>query len=380
MYSARRRAYEILENDDQRDWRTRAVHWTIVVLVIGTVAAAVLGTIPAVHDRVHHVFKIFDYISFGVFLTEYLARVWSAPEDPRRSKLTPTRARLRYIFSATGIVDMLAIGPLIIAHIFSVDIQVITLLRLVRFLKLLRYSTGIISLADALWTERHTLIACLVVLAAAVVFSSTAMYELEAAAQPEKFGSIPAAMWWSIATLTTVGYGDSVPVTPGGRIVASVTMVTGLIILALPIAVVSNAFGEIIRRRGFVVNWGTLSRLPLFSGLDAGVMGEALQVLAARSYDPGNTLFRPGDPLNELHIIASGDVSVEGPDGRATLSDGDLFGGPAQYGGPRSACLMRALSRTRVLVFSESDLQALLVHRPTFAARLHMLATRQAES
>lgn len=380
MHLARRRAYEILENDDQRDWRTRVVHWTIVLLVIGTVTAAVLGTIPSVHDRAHHVFKIFDFISFAVFLVEYLARVWSAPEDPRRHRLTPTRARLRYIFSATGLIDMAAIGPLIIAHIFSVDIQVLTLLRLVRFLKLLRYSTGLISLADALWTERHTLIACLMVLAAAVVFSSTAMYELEAAAQPDKFGSIPAAMWWSIATLTTVGYGDSVPVTPGGRIVASITMVAGLIILALPIAVVANAFGEIIRKRGFVVNWATLSRLPLFSGLDAGVMAEALEVLEARSYDIGNTVSRPGDPLNELHIIASGDVSIEGPDGQATLSDGDLFGGPAQFGSPRSPCLMRALSRTRVLVFSESDLQALLVHRPTFAARLRMLSTRQAES
>lgn len=380
MQSARRRAYEILENDDQRDWRTRAVHWTIVVLVIGTVAAAVLGTIPEIHERNHELIKIFDYISFVVFLAEYLARVWSAPEDPRRSHLSATHARLRYVFSATGVVDMAAIGPLLIAHIFSVDLQVLTLLRLVRFFKLLRYSTGIISLADALWTERHTLLACLMVLSAAVVFSSTAMYELESHTQPDKFGSIPAAMWWSIATLTTVGYGDSVPVTPGGRIIASITMVTGLIILALPIAVVSNAFGEIIRKRGFVVNWGTLSRLPLFSGLDAGVMGEALQVLAARSYDPGNTLYRPGDPLNELHIVASGDISVEGPDGRVMLSDGDLFGGPAQYGGPRTACVMRAVSRTRILVFSESDLQALLVHRPTFAARQHMLATRKSES
>ena len=380
MMTARRRAYEILENDDLRDWRTRAVHWTIVTLVIGTVTAAILGTIPAVQERVHHTFKIFDFISFFVFLIEYLARVWSAPEDPRLHKISPARARLHYVCSPTGIIDMAAIGPLIIAHIFSIDIQVITLLRLVRFFKLLRYSTGIISLADALWTERHTLIACLVVLSAAVVFSSTAMYELESAAQPEKFGSIPAAMWWSIATLTTVGYGDAVPITTGGRMVASITMVAGLIILALPIAVVSNAFGEIIRKRGFVVNWGTLSRLPLFSGLDAGVMGEALQVLAARSYDPGNTIFRPGEPLNELHIVASGDVTVEGPDGTATLSDGDLFGGPAQFGGPRSPCLIRALSRTRILVFSENDLQALLVHRPTFAARLRMLSSRQAES
>src|SRR5438045_1936636 len=133
--------------------------------------------------------------------------------------------------------------------------------RSMRFLKLARYSPGMRSLLDALYAERRALFGCFVILLGAALISATAMHLVEQHAQPQKFGTIPDAMWWAIVTLGTIGYGDVVPITPLGRLVAGVTIFGGLIMIALPVGIIATAFAEEIHRRDFVVTWGMVAQI-----------------------------------------------------------------------------------------------------------------------
>ena len=124
------------------------------------------------------------------------------------------------------------------------------------------------------------------------------MHIVEGHIQPDKFGTIPDAMWWAIVTLATIGYGDVVPATGLGRLIASVTIVGGLIMIALPVGIVANAFSEVIHRRDFIVNWSMVARVPLFSHLTAGDIAHIMQLLQARQIDRGDIIFRRGEPAH----------------------------------------------------------------------------------
>jgi voltage-gated potassium channel len=373
----RRRLYEILEGDDTRDVITLVVRNVIIFTIVGNVGFAIIETLPRFQTGEHAMFfRIVEAFSFVVFVTEYAARIWVCVEDPRRTELSPLKARLRFLRSPGAIIDLIAILPFFVARVLPVDLRTLALLRLLRIFKLLRYSTGITALFEAIYAERHTLFSCLFVLLVAVITAATMLYLTEGSTQPNAFGSIPLAMWWAIVTLTTVGYGDVVPQTLLGRLIGAATMVMGLIVLALPIAIVATSFAEVIRRRGFVVNWATLARLPLFSGLSSAIIGEVLAVVRAQSFDAGNLILRRGEPASGLYVTAAGDIEIEGPGGRAQHKSGAVFGGPATPEAERSALLVRALTRVRLLMITETDLAVLTGRWPALAARLAEAARR----
>ncbi len=373
----RRRLYEILEGDDTRDAITMVVRFVIIVTIVLNVGFAIIETLPQFQTGEHAlIFRGVEAVSFVIFAIEYGVRIWVSVEDPRYSEMPAMRARWRFLRSPSALIDLIAILPFIIARLFAVDLRTLALLRLLRIFKLLRYSTGITALFEAIYAERHTLISCLFVLLVAVITAATLLYITEGANQPAAFGSIPAAMWWAIVTLTTVGYGDVVPQTPLGRMIGALTMVTGLIVLALPIAIVATSFAEVIRRRGFVVNWATLARLPLFSGLSPAIIGEVLAVVRAQSFDAGNLILRRGEPATSLYVTAAGTVEIESPDGRDNRPPGSAFGAFLTPEAERSALLVRAATRVRLLMIPEADLTVLTGRWPALAARLAEAARR----
>src|SRR5262249_25491513 len=124
------------------------------------------------------------------------------------------------------------------------------------------------------------------------------MHVIERHAQPDKFGTIPDAMWWAIVTLGTIGYGDVVPVTALGRVVTSVTIFVGLIMIALPIGIVATAFADEIHRRDFVVTWGMVARVPLFAELEATDIADIMRLLHAQQVEPGDVIARRGEPAH----------------------------------------------------------------------------------
>jgi voltage-gated potassium channel len=212
-----------------------------------------------------------------------------------------------------------------------------------------------------------------------VLFSATAIHLAEHDAQPENFGSIPAAMWWAIVTITTVGYGDVTPLTLAGRMIASVTMVTGYVMLGLPVGIVATAFAEEIHRREFVVTWSMVASVPLFRTLDATAIAEIMRYLSAQSIPAGTLIVRRGDIAQSMYFIADGEVEIELPGEPVRLGVGQFFGEMAiLHQTPRTANV-RSVAPTKLLILDAFDLQTLIGRNPEIGDAIRQVAAGRAE-
>lgn len=223
----RREVHDILEVGGDAHPAGRVVNVFIVVLIFLNAIAFAAETVEALYQRYALEFEIFNVFSVIVFTVEYVLRVWSSVEIPMLSRLPRWRARLRFATRPIMIIDLLAFLPFYLYWIVPMDFRVLRVLRLFRLLKLVRYSPALQTLGRVIADEYRALLGALLVIMVLLLFASTAMYFIERGAQPDKFGSIPAASWWALATLTTVGYGDVVPITPLGKMLGGVVMLLG---------------------------------------------------------------------------------------------------------------------------------------------------------
>ena len=136
------------------------------------------------------------------------------------------------------------------------------------------------------------------------------MHLAEGKVQPDKLGTIPDALWWAIVTIGTIGYGDVVPVTALGKLIATATIFAGLVMMALPVGIIANAFAEQIHRRDFIVTWGMIARVPLFAELDAAEISDIMELLRAQVAEPGEVIVREGDAAHSMYFIAAGEVEI----------------------------------------------------------------------
>ena len=197
------------------------------------------------------------------------------------------RARLKYALSPAGLVDLVAVLPFWFALVLPADFRFVLVFRIVRFFKIARYSPAMRSLLDVLYRERRALFGCLVITMGSALVAAALMHLAEGKVQPDKLGTIPDALWWAIVTIGTIGYGDVVPVTALGKLIATGTIFLGLIMMALPIGIIATAFSEQIHRRDFIVTWGMIARVPLFAELDAGEIADIMQLLRAQLVEAG---------------------------------------------------------------------------------------------
>ena len=363
---ARRRIHFVLESASS-DRTSIFVHRLLVVLVICSVSAVVLESVPELRQLYGHWFLAIEYVVATIFTVEYLLRLWSAPENTPYADMHPWVARWEFATSGSAIIDLLAILPFFLAFFLPHDLGILVLFRLQRFFKLARYSPGMRSLMAALEAERKALMASAIILLGLVLITASAMHLVEHDAQPDKFGSIPSSMWWAVVTLTTVGYGDVVPITLAGRIVASFTMVMGLMMLALPIGIVATAFTEEIHRREFVVTWAMLARVPLFGMLDAAEIAEIMKYLRAQTVPADTVIVRRGENAHCMYFIASGEVMVEGKDSNVRLGEGQFFGEIAVLRKSRRTATVRSMQPTKLLVLDANDLHMLMERNPQVA-------------
>ena len=220
----------------------------VCVILVNTVSL-ILWTVPALKVSYSLWFHIVEYCTVSVFVVEYGLRFWAVPEaDPAAN---PWRQRLRFVLSPTGLIDAAAIVPSLVAIavlLISGDSLSLSFLLAIRLLtrsaKLARYFPGGRRLGMALRLKAGQLLTAVAGLLVVLVIAAALMYFAESAAQPEVFNSIPAAMWWSVVTLTTVGYGDTVPLTGIGRLLAAVIAVLGIGLFALPAGILSAAMME----------------------------------------------------------------------------------------------------------------------------------------
>jgi voltage-gated potassium channel len=375
----RHRLYGLLEHGPIGDRAGRLVGRFIVALIVVNVVAVVLESVPAFEARYGTLFFVLETVSLVVFTVEYGLRVWVAVEHAPYRHMTKSAARLKFITSPFGIIDLLAVLPFWLAFVAPADLRVVLIFRVVRFLKLARYSPGMRSLLAALYAERRALFGCLVILLGATLVSASAMHLVEGEAQPAKFGTIPGAMWWAIGTLSTVGFGDVVPITVAGKLVASATVIAGLVMMALPVGIVATAFADEVHRRDFVVTWGMVARVPLFSGLGAIEIADIMELLRAEQVETGEMVVRRGEAAHSMYFVAAGEVEIALADERIRLGAGHFFGEIAVLRRARRSATVTALARTSLLVLDAHDLHALMARQPPIAERIREVARKRLE-
>lgn len=373
----KKRIYEILEVAAPNDLFARGVEVALVALIVLNVTAVILETVPELSAAYARVFLVIEFVTVALFLTEYAARLWVAPLQPALSRLPPWRARASYALHPFPIIDLIAILPSVVAILIgSEDLGFVVIFRLIRFLKLARYSPGMRSLAAAIVSERRAIMASGVIMLGLVIATATMMHALEGTIQPDKFGSIPLAMYWAVTTLTTVGYGDVVPVTAAGRLLAGITMVTGFTMFALPVGIIATAFAREIRQRDFVVTWSMVARVPLFSGLGGPDIAEVMRLLRAQTVEAGAVVTYAGEPATSMFFVVAGEVELDLPDGKRVLGDGSFFGEIAVLRRSHRSADVVALSRTRLLVLDVDDVHHLMHRRPEIRTRIREMAAQ----
>jgi voltage-gated potassium channel len=283
--------------------------------------------------------------------------------------LGAVRAALRWSVSPAGLLDLAAILPFWLSFL-STDLRIVLVLRLIRFFKLGRYSPAMRSLLEALYSERRALFGCFVILCGATLMAAALMHLAEGGVQPEKFGTIPDAMWWAIVTLGTVGYGDAVPMTAVGRLIGGVTIFAGLLMVALPVGIVATAFASEVHKRDFVVTWGLVARIPLFSQLSATQIADVMKILRAQKVEKGAVIVRRGEPAHSMYLIVDGEVEIRLRHRHVRLCAGDFFGEIAALRQSRRSATVQALTPTRLLALDASDLHSLMDREPQIASRI----------
>ena len=243
----RARVHSLLDADDGgTSALERYIDNGLLALVMLNATAVVLESVPRLHVQYGPLFTIIEMVSVYAFSLEYVLRVWSAVEN--RRYWHPVTGRLRFMFTPLALIDLLAILPFYLT-LGGLDLRILRIVRLFRVLKVTRYVKALKMIQQVVRHRRAELLVSVGVIAVMLVLVSSVMYYVESEAQPDKFGSIPDTMWWGVATLTTVGYGDVFPITPVGKVLSSLIAVLGLGLFALPTGILAAGFSEHLKEQ-----------------------------------------------------------------------------------------------------------------------------------
>ena len=252
--SSRQRTYEVLEIASDGDHLSRVVDIFLIVLILLSVISIVLESVESINSIYHTYFFWFEVISISIFTLEYILRMWSCVDNPSNAitKVSNIKLRTRYCLSFSAIIDLFAILPfycMMFGLFGNADMRFLRAFRLLRIFKLTRYSGAFDVLTMVFKENLRAFGAAFFILLVIMLLAASGMYYFEHESQPQDFSSILASMWWAFATLTTVGYGDVIPITPAGKSFGALITVVGVGMVALPTAILASAFSEQLRFR-----------------------------------------------------------------------------------------------------------------------------------
>lgn len=369
--TTRQAVHHVLEAGFGHSLEGTLVSGFMIALAIANVAAGAAYSLPEVQMRYGDWIKLLDAGSAVIFAGEYFLRLWSCVELPFFAQGMPWRDRVSYAARPLQVIDLLCFVPTAIGAILNVNLWAAMLLR---FVKIARYSPAVHSMARVVANERGPLFGAFVLMAGFVIFSATIMYFVERNAQPAQFGNIPAAAWWSVVTLATIGYGDAVPVTAVGKLTAGLIRIMGIAAFALPFGIIASGFSREATRRDFMVSWLLVARVPLFAGLDAAAVSQIIPLLHSRTFDAGDVIVHRGNPGDSMFFVVAGEVMVEQEAGDIALKEGDFFGEMALLEHRPRATSVRAVTRVRTLVLDRDDLERLGRRHPAIFTRIREVA------
>ena len=352
----------------------RGVHHAMVAAGVGIMLAdTVVPWRQAYDDALDAGFQIVC----AFFFAEYALRLWAAPGAPGAAHHAKWRARLAWARSLGGVCDFLGALPGAIDIVF--DPRYASLFGFIWVFKLVRYSPGLVSLERVIGNARHALLSVLLAFGIVLLLAASLAYLLEGSTQPAVFGSIPAALWWAIVTMTTTGYGDVIPQTVLGRILSGIVMVSGILVFALWAGILAIGFAEETRRREFLRTWDLVAKVPFFHDVGAAAIADVAQLLRPRDYPAGAVVVRRGERGDCMYFVAAGEVEIQLRPESIRLAPGDFFGELALLtGDPRNATIV-AVRQCTLLRLDIVDFRHLLGRQPELARIIRAAAEQRLE-
>lgn len=240
--SLRIKTHAILDPEEESSFAEKFTDYFIITLILLNVIAVMLETVDSVYIGNETVFKAFEIFSVTTFTIEYVLRIWTCTIKSEYKH--PFWGRLKYMFTAGALIDLAAILPFYLPLVFALDLRSLRVLRLLRVFKMGRYTKASRLIINVIQSKKEELVLSFFITFFLIIAASTVMYFVENAAQPHQFSSIPATMWWSVTTLTTVGYGDTIPITPLGKLLTGFISLLGIGIFALPAGILASGFSD----------------------------------------------------------------------------------------------------------------------------------------
>jgi voltage-gated potassium channel len=243
----RAKIFKLFDADHKNSFSERIINYFISILILLNVISIILDSVPRIQIDYGNYIEKFEHFVVFVFTIEYIIRLWTIKEN---QKYSGKYGRLKYIFSAIALVDLVSILPYYLHVVFNFGfIRILRLLRLIRVFKLERYSKGLRRIFYVLRTKKDDLITTFSIALFAIIIASCFIYFAENEAQPDKFSSIPESMYWAVITLTTIGYGDVYPITFMGKFFTCVIAIVGIGLIAFPTAIITSGFFEESKQR-----------------------------------------------------------------------------------------------------------------------------------
>jgi voltage-gated potassium channel len=241
--------FSMLEGEAHQSLITRIINAVLICLIVTNVIAVIFESDKVINQRFSTEFFIFEIFSVIIFSIEYLTRLWICTELPQFKHYSPLQARLRYMISPMAVIDLIAILPFFLSLFIALDLRYLRLLRVLRLLKLSHYFKGFNIFLTVISKEMRSIAAAMMMMVFLIIIAASLMYSLENEAQPEAFGNMLQSLWWAVVTMTTIGYGDVTPVTTLGKMVATIIMLIGVGLVALPAGMLAARFGDELRER-----------------------------------------------------------------------------------------------------------------------------------
>jgi voltage-gated potassium channel len=369
----RARAFHLLDSDSAAP-ASRIVTAGIVVAVIVGAVASMLATEPRVADQHGTALRLLTGLCVLLFAFEYALRIWSAPERPHGRAIGDWQVRYRYLRSPEGLIDLLAVLPTVLFALERIDNAWLHALQLLWLLKLMRYVSALTLVVTVMRNEARSLVAALAVMVTLMTLAAGVMFALEREAQPQIFGSIVQTLWWAIVTMGTVGYGDMVPITPAGKLFASVVMIIGIAMFAVPAGIMATGFAAEIRKRDFVVTWQLVAKVPLFQGLDAARIADIARLLRPEVVPDNFVVVRRGEPASSMFFIVQGEVEIDVARQPVRLGRGQFFGEIALLRDSVRTATVTAVEECQLLSLDIADFRHLLDAHPDLRATVERVA------
>jgi voltage-gated potassium channel len=346
-----------------------ALRSAFIVCVLVAAASAAMTTLPDLNPTAAHAARLVHFAAACVFAFEYALRVAAAPEHQGAAASAP-KARLEYMTSAIGLIDLFAAASywLMLADLVAPRIEAV--LALIAVCKLVRYAPGLDIIVTVFRQEARPLASAVLALFVVLTLASGIMFLIEHDAQPNVFASIPHTLWWGMVTVASVGYGDMAPITPLGKAFASIVMLFGLAMFAVPAGILASGFASELRRRDFIVTWETVAQVPLFGQLDASRIAAIAQLLRPQIIPALHVIVRRGEPADAMYFIMKGEVEIDLYPTPVHLKQGQHFGEIALLKKTNRTATVTTVTECRLLALDAHDFHRLMAQHPDLASAI----------